>query len=162
MNVTLPDTDSFDTLGGELSNYAPVEDPTTDLDADADNKTRLDVAGMTETCARAWCCFVGNAATPTDPASNVHGAVWGSTAPVKPTVTRTGAGVYTITWPASVTDELSAAHTVNLRRAWWNVEGTTPYICTATPVANVVTFRVFTHAGVADDAAGVNLTVYAV
>lgn len=160
--MTLPEIDDLATFGGELNNYSPVVDPTTDRDAAAMNIALADVAGMTQTCVRAWAAFVGHGATPTDPASNIHGAVWGNTAPVKPTPARTGSGVYTVTWPSSVTDELGESHTVNLRRGWAQVEGATAYHAQVSFSANVATVRVFDMAGAANDAVGATIVVFAV
>lgn len=161
--MTLPDVDDLSTYGGALANYAPIEDATTDEDAAWRNKYAANVAGMTQTACRAWCTFLGHASAPTDPASNVHGAVWGDDVSVKPTVARTGTGVFTVTWPSTVTDELAEVHTVNLRRCWANVEGATAYFVTTTvTAANVVTLRVFNSSAAANDAAGVTFTVYAI
>lgn len=159
----LPDVDSLSTYGGAKSNYASVEDATTDLDATQYNIMAANVAGMTQTAWRAWCAFVGKASSPPDdPSSNVHGAVWGNGLSVKPTVARTGTGVYTVTWPTTVTDELGTSHTVNLRRACWNIEGTTPFEVTVTLTSvNVATIRTFTvGTSTPNDAVGTTITVY--
>lgn len=157
----LPEIDSLETYGGEKSNYAPVEDSSTDESADHRNLYAMNVAAMTQTAIRAWCRFVGHAVTPTDPTSNVHGAVWGNGSGVKPTVARTGSGTYTITWPSTVTDELNEDHTVNLRCVLRpNVEGSTLYHATASVTSsNVVTVYTFNAAGSANDAAGVTIGV---
>jgi hypothetical protein len=164
--VTLPDIDALATYGGALNNYAPVEDPSTDEDAGYRNKYATNVAAATHTVCRAWCAFVGKASSPPDdPSSNVHDSVWGNLLGVKPTVARTGPGVYTITWPTSVNDELGVAHTVNLRRCWPpNIEGATPYEATATVTSpNVVTVRTFTvGTSTPNDAVGATITVFVV
>lgn len=161
--MSLPDIDSLSTYGGALNNSTPVEDPTTDRDANLANKAYANVAALTHTGIRAWCAFVGHATTPPDPVSNVHDAVWGNPPAVKPVVAKTGTGVYTVTFPATVQDELDATHSVNLRRAWASVEGTTPYLTTATVTsANVVTVRLFTDAGAANNAVATTITVYAI
>lgn len=157
----LPGIDSLSSYGGAKTNDAPVEDNSTDESADHRNLYAANVAGMTQTVDRAWCRFVGHGTTPTDPASNVHAAVWGNGVSVKPVPARTGAGVYTITWPTSVTDELGVSHTVNLRSAKWNVEGSTPYTLTVTLTSvNVATVRVFDMAGVANDGVGTTFAIY--
>lgn len=157
----LPDIDSLSSYGGALENYAPVEDASTDEDAAWRNLYAMNVAALTQTAPRAMCRFVGNAVTPTDPTSNVHFAVWGNTLSVKPTVARTGAGVYTITWPTSVTDELDTSHTISLVTGWANVEGATLYHAQVTiSSSNVATVRVFDSAAAANDAAGVTIAVF--
>lgn len=159
--MPLPDVDDLAALGGTFQNYASVEDPNTDCDAAFFNKNNANNAAMTQTLPRAICTFVGNATTPTDPPSGfVHAAVWGASAPVKPTPARTGAGVYTLTFPTTVTDELGDSHTVNFRRAHGFAEGSTAYhVQVEVTSANVLTVRVFDAGGTPNDAAGVNLTV---
>lgn len=160
--MTLPNTATFDTYGVRKSNYAPVEDPSTDEDADDRNEYVNDVASMTHTALRAWYAFVGHGTTPTDATSNVHDAVWGNDVSVKPTPAHSATGVYTITWPTSINDELDVDYSVNLRHAWANVEGSTLYFVQCTVTApNVVTVRVFNAAGAADDAVGVTISVLA-
>jgi hypothetical protein len=159
----LPDVDSLSTYGGAKEDYAPVEDYTTDEAAAHRNLYAANVAAMTHTATRAWVSFVGNASSATDPASNIHDAVWGNGVSVKTTNARTGTGVWTLTWPTSVTDELGVSHAVNLRRAWASVEGSTPYLVTVTPTSsNVLTVRIFNTSGTANDAAGVTINVFAV
>lgn len=161
--MTLPAVASLDTYGGILEDFAPVEDPVTDESATYRNQYVADVAGMTQTAYRAWVAFEGHATTPADPDSDVHGAVWGDGNDVKPTVEHDSTGVYIITWPEEVTDELLEEQTVNLRRCSWNVEGTTPFTCTATVTApNEVTLRVFDMAGVANNGVATVFTVYAI
>lgn len=156
----LPGIDDLNSYGGVKSNYAPVEDPTVDESADHRNLYAANVAAMTQTAPRAICRFVGHGTTPTDPASNVHFAVWGNGLSVKPTVARTGAGVYTITWPTTITDALGVSQSVNLATGWANVEGASLYFVQVTVSVNVATVRVFNSSGVANDAVGVTLAVF--
>jgi hypothetical protein len=161
----LPGIDSLSSYGGQLSDFAPVEDPTTDESATYRNLYAANVAGMTQTACRAWATCVGIAAPnpPVDPSSNVHAAVWGNDVSVKPTVTHLSTGIYVFTWPTTVTDELAVEHTVNLRRAWVCMETTVAYITAATVfAANVVHVRVFDAAGNLADAVGTNITVFVV
>lgn len=162
--MTLPDVDSLSTYGGALNDYSPVIDPTTDESAAYRNKYAANVAMLTHTAARAMRSFVGaTGATPTDPVSGfVHDAVWGNTAPLKPVVARTSAGLWTVTWAASVNDELAVAHTVNFRRARVAVEcgATLFHVTCAVTAANVITVRGWTNAGVADDLNGLVVTVW--
>lgn len=159
----LPDVDSISAYGGAKADYAPVEDASTDLSADEWNLIAANMAGLTQTAPRAWCAFVGNASTPTDPGSNVHGAVWGNTAGVKPVVARTGTGTYTITWPTTVSDPLNVSHTLAIRRGWGQAEGSTFYHVQVTPTAaNVATVHVGTTGGSMSDAIGVTIVVYVI
>lgn len=162
--MRLPQTATLSTYGGKKENEYPVENPLTDISAEEHNELADDVQAMTHTALRAWYAFVGNATTPTDPASNIHDAVWGDSLAVKPVLARTGTGVWTLTYPTSYVDELGNTRTVNLRRGkLFSVEGTTPYVVTVTPTsANVLTVRIFDMAGVANDAVGATIVVGAV
>lgn len=161
--MTLPDVDTIDTFGGALEDYGiGIVDPTTDRAAEDGNKAFANVAMMTHTNPRAVCRFVGHATTPTDPTSGlVHDAQWGDAVAVKPTVAKTGTGVYTITWPTDVDDELSESHALNLKAAWGQAEGSTAYHvqCSVTS-ANVVTVYVFDMAGTANNAAAATISVW--
>lgn len=158
----LPNIATINTYGGPKTNYSPIEDATTDESADDRNEYVADVAGMTQTAMRAMCRFVGHGTTPTDPASNVHFAVWGNDVSVKPTVANAGTGVYTITWPTTINDELDEEYSINLGAAWANVEGSTLYFVQATVTApNVVTVYVFNSSGAANNAVGVTIGVFA-
>lgn len=159
----LPTVDSLATYGGAKQDYEPVEDPTTDLSAEGWNLVASNVAGLTQTACRAWVTFLGHGTMPTDPSSYIHGAVWGDTLGVKPTMARTGTGVFTATWPTTVTDDLGVVQTVNLRRAWASFEGSTLYSVNATvTAANVVTIRVWNAAGSLNDAVGAVFNVFVV
>jgi hypothetical protein len=161
--MALPDSATYDTYGGAKTNYAPVEDYSTDEDAADRNEYVADVAGMTHTAVRCWRRFLGNAVTPTDPGSNVFDNVWGNDLADKPTVARTGAGVYTVTYPATIVDDNGTTRSINLRGGWANVEGSTLYFTTVTVTSpNVLTVRVFNTAFAANDAAGVTIAVFAV
>lgn len=158
----LPEVDSLATVGGVRVDYAPVEDASTDVPAAHLNLVFANVAAMTQTCDRAWCAFVGKASSPPDdPSSNVHGAVWGNGVSVKPVTARTSTGLFTLTWPTSVTDELGVSHSVNLRRAHATWEGATLFSVNATVTApNVVTVRVWNAAGSLNDGVGTTFTIF--
>lgn len=157
--MTLPAVDDLASLGGVMVNYRDVEDPTTDLDAGYDNKARTNVAGATQTNIRAEVHFVTAAAGPF--AATAHFAVWGNTPAVAPVITRAALGRFTITWPTTVTDALSASHTVALVGGWCNAQSTTfakaQVVKTA---ANVVDVYLFDAAGAASDFAGTALDIF--
>lgn len=103
--MTLPNADSYDTYGGELTDYSVVEDPQTDLSAESSNELRADIAAMTSTCFR---CVItwhiddpGGANTPT--VDDVK-AVWNTDLTTPPTIARLSEGVYEITFPTTVFD----------------------------------------------------------
>ena len=155
--MTFPDVDTIDNYGGALVNVAPVEDPTTDRDAGAMNSALESVAQMTHTAARAWCRVVlGTSAALA--AANGNDAGWGTTTPPVPAHSTTG--VYTITWPATVTDALGNQHSLNLRTASASIEGATFGFAQANVTsANVVTVNTANAAGSANDLSGVTILV---
>jgi len=118
----LPDRDDYPSLGGEIQDYQPAEDGSTDLPAADDDQSRCNVAALTRTAARAYVAFTTNGTTCT--VTDCDGVWPGGTlgGPNQPTVTRTGAGAYLVTWPTTITDERGVTHNLNLRRGWSNVE----------------------------------------
>lgn len=112
----LPDKNSYQNLGGEIVDYSAVVDPTTDLGAAQDDDARADVAAMTRTAIRAYVTFTAT----TSPTPTEHDAVWGNADLVAPTIIRSSAGVFIVTWPASVVDARGITHSVNLRVGWAN------------------------------------------
>lgn len=158
--MPLPDASSLDTYGGSKANYGvgPV-DPSTDDDADEINKMKADVAMGTRMVPRCETVFTGHATTPV---YTTHEAVWKGATATAPTIARAATGRYTITYASSVNDELVIAHTLNLKRAWAQAEGTTAYHVQARVTSvNVITVDVFDMAGVANDAVGVTLVAWA-
>ena len=130
--MTLPSVDNFiTTYGGALVDYAPCEDPSTDRPAAAANQWYADTAAMTQTPFRALVRLqkagVGYSITsPDQPALSgttfQQAAVWCDGSGVIPfasfpVVAKLGVGVYTVTWPATVTDALGAVQTLNFRAA---------------------------------------------
>jgi hypothetical protein len=107
--MALPGINDYAVLGGEQVNYKPVTNPQTDIDASAWNEVKADTAAMTAVCDRAWVRFYWTGAAT---AVISHAEVWTSTLP---TVTRSIAGEYVITWPSSVTDARGIIHYPNLR-----------------------------------------------
>jgi hypothetical protein len=153
----LPTSASLANYGGQKINFAPVEDPNTEYDQSELNQAFNDVAMMTRTAVRGFVRFTTSATTP---AIVTHYAQWGNAAPVTPVVARTGTGVFTVTFPASVTDELGVSQSLLIRASAVHVEGNTfanSARCSATS-SNVVT--VYTAAsGTAADIAGSTILV---
>lgn len=163
MPAGLPGIDSLATYGGQLANYAPVEDPTTDEDAAWRNLYASNVAGATHTLPRALRSFVGHGTAPTDPPSGfVHDAVWGSANGVKPPVVRFGAGIVDLTWPSTVVDELGQTHSLNFRRALAQVESSDGTFRAAhAKVTGPNTVRVYLYSGTTlNDLVGQLVTVW--
>ena len=156
--MTLPDADTINSYGGQLSDYGPVVDPSTDRAAADANKAYATVAMGSRMVPRVEVAFAGHATTPTLTAWE---AVWKGATATAPTPAHSSTGVYTITLPTSVNDELAASHSVNLQRAWGQVEGSTAYHVQCTVSANVITARIFDMAGVANDAVGATIVFWA-
>ena len=156
--MTLPDVDTIDTYGGQLQNYEPVVDPTTDRDAEAMDQGLESIAQTTHTVDRAWARVVLSASTPALAAPNGSDAGWGNTVP--PTPTHVTTGQYKVTWPATIVDGLGASHALNFRKARASFEGTTAAFANASVfAANVVVINVLNAAGSPNDLAGLTLLV---
>ena len=152
--MTAPDIDSLDTYGGALANYSPVTDPETDQDADAMNQCKASTAAMTHTASRCWARFISGdtfVVTPDFTSQNSHDSMWGSLLAVRPVLARTGTGVYTLTWPSTVTDELGVSHALNLRWATASFENQAAFASAEVTAVNVVTIRLFNTGGAAAD-----------
>ncbi len=116
--MPLPDIDSARTWGADAWNDAePSVDPSTELSADTAKEIAADVAASTHTQPRALVRFQCKAYAGTPEAMFLvdHDAVWGSIAPVAPTVTQSAPGRYTVMWNPTATDELGNTHTLNCR-----------------------------------------------
>lgn len=139
--MSLPEKNSFNNLGGELQDYSPVTDPTTDLSAAADNETRADVAAMTRTATRAWVAFTVNGSV-INVAGTDYDAVYGNDVINKPTIVKNSPGDYTITFPVQITDALGIIRFLNLQMGWANIEDNQGYFANAKKISSN-TFRVF-------------------
>ena len=153
--MTLPAVDSLNTYGGALSNYSDPVDPTTDEDAAWRNKYAANVAMMTHTITRGARSFLGTTGGATgidDPSTGfVHDAVWGDGSGVKLVASYVQTGVYELTAPTAVNDELGTSHTLSIRRAWANVDSSdgTLRIANAKPSA-AQRITVYTYQALAD------------
>jgi hypothetical protein len=156
--MTMPDTDTIDDFGGALANYAPVVDPTTDRDGPSMDVALEDVAQMTHTAVRAWVRLVLDSAAPVLANPNGSDAGWGNSVP--PTPTRTGTGVFKLTWPATVTDALGVVHDVDFVYATAAIEGATfGFVQARVSNANEVTINVADHTGAVADLSGTTIVV---
>lgn len=152
----LPSVASVTTYGGVLKNYSAVSDSTTDRPDAGVNPAYSDIAAMTHTAIRAFTRFTpAGTGTPTLPASNAHDEVWNNGQNAAPVPARSGVGIYTVTHPATVQDEIPAGQpgatsggfALNLRVAWCNVEpgASTNYEARAVVTSpNVITIKIFT------------------
>lgn len=157
MTVTIPPLKpSFDTFGGAKINYADVEDPTTDRDASEVNAAFATTAGLGRTGIRAYVRWAGHA---TAPIVDIQDAVWGNSQP--PTIVHTSTGLYTVTFPATITDLLSQSVSLLLYDGFAKVN--TGAVFTAVSIAtNVVQVRTYNSAGSLNDLVGTLITLFVV
>lgn len=112
----LPKT--IESYGGIHVDTGPLSDPKAQVAASLYDRKCEDVAQMTRTSPKAivWFYTTAVAAPVVYAAANVnHASQWGSGSTTKPTVTKTGVGLYTVDYAASFTDGLGEAETVNFR-----------------------------------------------
>ena len=135
--MSLPNKNSYANLGGELVDYSPATDPTTDLSAVAMDETRVDVAAMTRTIIRAWVRFSVISGVCTVDTAGWDGVYGVSTPSYKPTIVHTGTGIYTVTFPATVVDARGNSYALNLQDGWCNFKSTSGFYGYYSAHANV-------------------------
>ena len=115
-------------------------------------------AGMSLAVCRAWALLAWDGASLTLSAA---GEAWDTTAASVPTVARSSAGVYTVTYEATYVDETTTAVSTALLGAQGTAQGSACRIVTCTiSSARIITVRVFDAAGSAADADGVLVTAW--
>lgn len=161
--MTLPSIDTLGTYGGAKQNYSQIEDPLTDRDADDANKAYASCAAMTQTAVRAWARMVCNTSTgaltlaPTNPCD----ATWPNTLANRPTLTRVSTGIFRLTWPTTITDDLGSDHELNFRAAECHIETAFGFTQARVVAANIVEIRLANTSGTASDFAGITVFVKA-
>ena len=163
--------DSLSTYGGPFANYGTgVTDPTTDMDASMGNKMLAATAGMTHTAPRAWVSMTLNGSA--TPVLVNWDALWKVATPTAPVLAISSTGVFTVTLPANVADEIvigAAGYTgpqpYSLRAGWVNFQATTGALSAFVAnvritSANVATVNVFTGGALANPSASVNVDVF--
>lgn len=134
----LPDVATLaNDLGGTLTNYEPVVDPNTDLDAGFDNNSRCNVAMMTHTACRAFAMIRWPNFATSSPVIAAGDTQWAVNTPGSPTLTRNGVGDWTLAYLSTVTDELAGTHTTNFRAARASL-GVTTTVASWTNTASAV------------------------
>lgn len=160
--MTTPRT--IDSFGGVFSDQYPVEDPTVEQSSSYANRLHEDTAQMSRTTIKAIVAFPTSAAgapvAVTPSAGRSHSGTGGADLP---TISKTGTGVYQITWAASFTDSLSVSETRTFTFAAGAVMHASQFGHVQCVVAsNVVTAYVVDPAGVATDLGGsVSVVVWA-
>jgi hypothetical protein len=154
----LPGIATLQGYGGALLDYSPPVDPTTDPSAAGRNPAFADIAAMTHVAPRAFARFALSG-TVLAPVLLAHDETWnnGNPANVAPVVARAGVGIYTVTWPATVFDEIPAGmpgsspagFPVNLRGGWACASNVADfYDAHVVPTApNVLTLYLWTFSG---------------
>tara|TARA_B100000949_G_C14158751_1_gene398101 strand:+ start:202 stop:678 length:477 start_codon:yes stop_codon:yes gene_type:complete len=98
--------------GGPKLDSLPVSNPETQVAAAEMNRYMEDLAQTTRTVLRAAVKFPTGVVSPVPAVSVFHRSIWGSGSAQKPVVTRTGVGLYTVTYAATFTDALGTIETV--------------------------------------------------
>lgn len=161
--MALPNKQSYANLGGELRDYSPVTDPSTDLSAEASNELRADNAAMTRTAVKAIVKFTTDGTTVT--VDNLdHDAVYGNASLYKPTGVRNSAGDFTITFPSSVSDARSKTQTINFFAAWANCESLSDAVVAKAKLvgANSVRITVLDSSGPVDPSSTDKIIVFVI
>lgn len=158
--MALPDqATGADNYGTPYQNERPVEDPTTEPDAGAINEALVDTAACTRMICRARVTFTGLTYTSGSQSITVdnHNAVWGSSDGVKPTIVQTAAGIYVVTWPATVVDELGDTHTLNMIMPLepMTIDATLSRVKVTAFTANTLSLKAFNAAGSANSLNGI-------
>jgi hypothetical protein len=153
--VTYPDIDTLGTVGSALQDYSPVIDATTDRPAAGANVAYANAAALTHLALRVFARV--NWAGTLAPSLITRDEGWNNGLNSVPTLVRTGVGTGTLTYPATVADEIpaglpgynAAGHAVNLRAGWANSENaSTQYqIEVAATSPNVLTFYIWNQSG---------------
>ena len=161
----LPDIDALATYGGAKTNYqgVGVVNPDTDRDAGDANQAYASVAAMTQTSPRVWVQFT-TAATTGALVLVAWAAHWKPATPTPPVLARSAAGKFTITFPASITDELSVNHTVAFRGGFGNAASTTTVLgpVQVTATAGNVLEACISASGAFADSVGTTVDVFGI
>jgi len=162
--------DSLAGYGGALRDYSPVIDPTTDRPAAGANAGYSATAELTLTGTRAWCQFTVNGSAA--PVLVAHAALWGNGVSVQPTLSRTSAGIYVVTWPVNVQNQITIGQLgytgplpLALRAGWANlrVVATAFDLFVNMTAANVATVSCFNVAGtLADPGVATGIDVFTI
>lgn len=142
----------LDTYGGTFTDAEPVVDPTTQMAASYDMKRSADLAQLTRNVMKVWIRFETRG---TNGALTIsaRSTIWGDTNAYDPTTaTRSAAGTYSLTWPASFNDLLATAETVSFTRGHGSIADTTEVgFINVVPSGATAAVRVFDATGAASD-----------
>ena len=151
----LPGQATLGNYGGVKVDYAPSVNGATDRDATPVNQAFQDVAAMTLTSVRAYVAWYYASSTVTIVSCN---AEWGNT---PPTITRTSTGVYTVTWPTTITDDLGNVVPVVMYHGWGTLEGAIQQYCSPQMTSpNVATAFCWNSSGAVDPGSTSNAVIW--
>jgi hypothetical protein len=156
---------TFDAINKINDQNVPPAVQATDWDNTKLGPGVSDVAALGQTAPRAWIRFTTASSTGALVLVQWQ-AVWINATPTTPILTRTGTGVFTITFPTVVSDEYDASLgvtnqiTLSLNGALVGVEGATFYNVNAQASGNIITVHTGSS-GSANDIAGTTLMVLA-
>ena len=144
--MSLPESTTYDQLGGTLTDNRPVENPDTDLSAHASNLLRPNTAAMSRTAIRGWFAFTVTLLPAPSPviASSDFDAVYGNSLSVKPFIEIEDVGIYTVTFPSSIIDDLLVTRYLLIRGAVANYapEDPTHYFDAKCKIMSANTMRI--------------------
>ena len=148
---------TLQSYGAPYNNADPVEDPETEIADDLLNRALEDLAQTTRTIERANLNFTTTAVahpTTVGTATIDHDTVWGSGVSTRPVITKTGQGLYTITFAASYNDGLAVSETVSFLRGFADaMSSDSADTCAAqilTIAGNVITLKTEAGGALAD------------
>ena len=110
----LPTASTLDDLGGVISDYDEIVDPTKDLPASADTESRANVAAMSRVVERLWFIWSNDGTVVTLVSLD---SVVGSAMANNPTTNKQNTGHWRFTFPAVVVDALGNEQAWNFKRA---------------------------------------------
>jgi hypothetical protein len=155
----LPGTASFEELGGSLTNYTEVVDPTTDLPDVASNQARAIVAGLSRLAPRVFLEFTNDGITGTLTPGTFNSVV-GNGATNYPGVLRVSEGWYRFVFPATCIDFLGSTQSWNFKRAKCQILTGAPGLTRGVKVEpNVVDIFLYNLSGIEADFAGERIEV---
>lgn len=155
--MTAPARATLGTYGGPWNDYSAVVDATTDVSAgnstSGGNAWAIDTESMLRTAVRAWVVFTP--AGTGSPTLGTNWTMWPTSGNAAPVVTRTGVGLYAITCPVSVIDEMSASQTLNLLAGDCQCQSQSVlWLAQVSVSGNVVSIAIFNSSGALADPSG--------
>ena len=104
-------------MGDNKKDFFPVEDVSTDRSALEVNTAFAGISMMSHTSVRAWVNFTLGATPQIADGYTAWDAQWKSATPTLPIIANTGTGIYTVTFPAQVEDDMKLGnlHSLNFR-----------------------------------------------